>query len=164
MGPDGKPVKTPIGQPPPDASDNGGGRRGGIRQRVVEKKKEEYEDYADRMKALMELYVPPDKDRLELAVKEKRISLNAGAAGQAEIVIDGYYKPKDSMTIVFNKEQKQIMSISVASYLDDLSDAVNLTVRMSRLPDGVSHVDSAVLDGVSKQLKIATQNSNYQHI
>jgi hypothetical protein len=163
LGPDGKPVKTPINQPSAD-SENGGGRRGRVRQRVVEKKKEEFEEYADRMKTLMEQYVPPDKDRLELAVKEKRIDLNAGAAGQVQIVINGYYKPKDSMTIVFDKEQKQLVSIAVASYLDDPSDAVNLTVKMSRLPSGVSHVDSAVLDGVSKQLKVAIQNSNYQHI
>lgn len=165
MGPDGKPIKTPINQPSSDSSDNGGGgRRGRIRQRVVEKKKEEYKDYADRMKTLMEQYVPPDKNLLQKAVENKNITFNAGEAGQEQIVINGYYKPKDSMTIVFGKQQKQLVSIQVASYLDDPSDAVNLTVRMSRLPDGVSHVDSAVLDGVSKQLKVTTQNSNYQHI
>jgi hypothetical protein len=164
LGPDGKPVKTPVNQPSADSSDSGGRRGGRVRERVVEKKKEEYKDYADRMKTLMEQYVPPDKDRLQQAVENKNISLNAGAPGQVQIVINGYYKPKDSMTIVFDKEQKQLVSISVASYLDDPSDAVNLTVRMSRLPSGVSHVDSAVLDGVSKQLKVAIQNSNYQHI
>jgi GGDEF domain-containing protein len=163
LGPDGKPVKTPVNQPSSDSS-NGGGRRGGrVREHVVEKKKEEYAEYADRMKTLMEQYVPPDKDLLQKAIENKNISLKAGAPGQVQIVINGYYKPKDTMTIVFDQEQKQLLSIQIASYLDDPSDAVNLTVRMSRLPDGVSHVDSAVLDGVSKQLKVAIQNSNYQH-
>ncbi len=68
------------------------------------------------------------------------------------------------MTLVFDKVQKQLLDIQVASYLDDPKDAVNLTVKMSRLPDGVSHLDSAVLDGVSKQVKVAIQNSSYKHL
>ena len=32
---------------------------------VVAKKKEEYKDYADQMKALVQQYVPPDKDLLQ---------------------------------------------------------------------------------------------------
>ena len=164
LGPDGKPVKTPVNQPSSDSSGGGGGRGGRVRERVVEKKKEEYKDYADRMKTLMEQYVPPDKDLLQKAMENKNISLNAGAPGQVQIVITGYYKPKDSMTIVFDRQQKQLVSIQVASYLDDPSDAVNLTVQMSRLPDGVSHMNSAILDGVSKQLKVTIQNSNYQRL
>jgi hypothetical protein len=38
---------------------------------------------------------------------------------------------------------------------------MNLTGQFSRLPDGTNHVDSLMIDGVSKQLKIAIQNSNY---
>lgn len=48
--------------------------------------------------------------------------------------------------------------------MDDPKDAMNLTVKFSRLPDGTNHVDSMVLDGVSNQLNIAIQNSNYQHV
>jgi hypothetical protein len=48
--------------------------------------------------------------------------------------------------------------------MDSPKDAMNLTVTFSRLPDGTNHVDSLVMDGVSKQLNIATQNSNYQHV
>ena len=68
------------------------------------------------------------------------------------------------MILIFDKEQKQLVSLQIASWLDDPKDAMNLTVKMSRLPDGVSHVDSMVLEGVSKQLKVAIQNSNYQHL
>jgi hypothetical protein len=68
------------------------------------------------------------------------------------------------MTLVFDKDQKQLISVQVASYLGDPSDAVNLTVRISRLPDDTSHVDSDILEGVSKQLNLAIQNSNYQHM
>jgi hypothetical protein len=48
--------------------------------------------------------------------------------------------------------------------MDDPKDAMNLTVQFSRMPEGPNHVSSMVIDGVSKQLNIATQNSNYQHL
>jgi len=73
-------------------------------------------------------------------------------------------KPQDSMTLVFDKGQKQLLSLQIASYMDDPKDAMNLTVEFSRLPDGTNHVSNLIIDGVSKQLNIATQNSNYQHL
>jgi hypothetical protein len=43
-------------------------------------------------------------------------------------------------------------------------DEMNLTVTFASLPDGTSHVSNLVIDGVSKQLNIVIQNSNYQHV
>lgn len=166
-GPDGKPLKTPIdASPAPAAASSDGGRGGRLKQHVVEKKKEEYKDYADRMKNLMQRYVPPDKELLQQAVQNRNVALNpvAGSTSQVQLVFHDYVKPKDSMTLIFDKEHKQVVALQVASYLDDPSDAVNLAVKMARLPDGVSHVDSVVLEGVSKQIKVAIQNSNYQHL
>jgi hypothetical protein len=68
------------------------------------------------------------------------------------------------MTLVFDKTQKELLRLQIASYMDDPKDAMNLTVQFSRLPEGPNHVSSMVIDGVSKQLNIATQNSNYQHL
>lgn len=167
-GPDGKPQKTPIDQAAAASSAPaaGAGRGGRIKERVVEKKKEEYKEYADNMKSLMEQYVPPNKDLLQQAQQKGNISLAPvpGSSSQVQIVIHDYLKPKDSMTLIFDKEQKQMVGIQVASYLNDPQDAVSLAVKMARLPDGVSHVDSVVLDGVSKQINVAIQNSNYQHL
>src|SRR5215471_16265656 len=54
-GPDGKPQKTPIDAP--SAQADGGGKRGGrLKQHIVEKKKEEFEEDAERMKALISRY------------------------------------------------------------------------------------------------------------
>jgi hypothetical protein len=39
-----------------------------------------------------------------------------------------------------------------------------LTVQFGRLPDGTNHVSSMVVNGVSKQLNVAIQNANYQHV
>jgi len=160
LGPDGKPQKVSLDAPPEPPS---GGR---LKKHIVEKKKEEYADYADGMKALAQQYVPPSGELLQQAYAQGNITLGsvAGAPNAVQLVIHNYLKPQDSMTLVFDRTQKALLGLQIASYMDDPKDAMNLTVRFSRLPDGTNHVDGVVMDGVSKQLNIATQNSNYTHV
>jgi hypothetical protein len=68
------------------------------------------------------------------------------------------------MTLIFDRGQKQLLSVQITSYMDDPKDAMTLTVQFSSLPDGTSHVSNVVIDGASKQMNIAIQNSNYQHV
>ena len=160
LGPDGKSQKTSLDPPPEPPS---GGR---LKKHVVEKKKEEYKDYADQMKALAQQYVPPDKDLLQQAYQQGTITMGpvAGNPNGILLVIKNYLKPGDSMTLTFDKTQREILSVQIASYMDDPKDAMNLKVLFSRLPGGPNHVSSLVIDGVSKQLNVATQNSNYQRL
>jgi hypothetical protein len=160
LGPDLKPEKTSL-DPPADPPS--GGR---LKRHVVAKKKEEYKEYADQMKALAQQYVPPDKDLLEQARAQGNITLGTATSNPNEIqlIIHNYLKPGDSMTLVFDKTQKALVGLQIASYMDDPKDAMNLTVQFGRLPDGTNHVSSLVVDGVSKQLNIAIQNANYQHV
>jgi hypothetical protein len=160
LGPDFKPEKTSLDPPPEPPS---GGR---LKRHVVAKKTEEYKDYADQMKALAQQYVPPDKELLQQAYAQGNITLgpSGGAPNEIQLVIHNYLKPQDSMTLVFDKTQKELLRIQIASYMDDPKDAMNLTVQFSRLPDGTNHVSNMVIDGVSKQLNIAIQNANYQHV
>ena len=162
LGPDLKPQKTSL-DPPAEAASPSGGR---LKQHVVAKKKEEYKDYADQMKALAQQYVPPDKDLLQQAYAKGNIMVGpaAGSPNELQLVIHNYLKPQDSMTLVFDKVQKALLQVKIASYMDDPKDAMNLTVTFTKLPDGTNHVSNLVIDGVSKQLNVAIQNSNYQHV
>jgi hypothetical protein len=162
LGPDGKPQKTSL-DPPDQTAAPSGGR---LRQHVVAKKKEEYQDYAEQMKALAQQYIPPDGELLQKAYAQGNVTLGptAGSPNEIQLIIHNYLKPQDSMTLVFDKTKKALLSIQVASYMDDPKDVMNLAVQFSQLPDGTNHVASLVIDGVSKQLNIATQNSNYQHV
>jgi hypothetical protein len=162
LGPDLKPQKTSL-DPPAEAAAPSGGR---VKQRVVAKKKEEYKDYADQMKALAQQYVPPDKDLLQQAYAKGNFTLGpaAGNSNELQLIIHNYLKPQDSMTLVFDKTQKALLQVKIASYMDDPKDVMNLTVTFTSLPDGTNHVSNLVIDGVSKQLNIAIQNSNYQHV
>ena len=160
LGPDGKNQKTSLDAPPAPPS----GRR--LKQHVVEKKTEEYKEYADQMKDLAEQYLPPNKEQLQQAYERGNVTLGgeAGAPNELQIVIHNYQKPQDSMTLVVDRNQKELLRVQVASYMDSPKDAVNLTVQFSRLPDGSNQISNLTIDGASKQLNIATQNSNYQHL
>jgi len=160
LGPDGKPQKTSLDPP---AEPPSGGR---LKKHIVEKKKEEYKEYAEQMKVLAQQYIPPDKDMIQQAYAQGNISIipGGGLPSEIKLVFHNYVKPQDSMTLIFDKAQKQLLSLQIASYMDDPKDAMTLTVEFSRLPDGTNHVSNVTMNGVSKQLNLATQNSNYQHL
>jgi hypothetical protein len=167
LGPDLKPQKTSL-DPPNDASSSsqGGRLKRHVVAKKVAKKKEEYKEYADQMKALAQQYVPPDRDLLQQAASRGDITLGTtpGAGNNVQLVVHNYLKPNDSLTMVFDKTQKQLVSVQIASYMDDPKDAMNVTAQFSSLPDGTSHVSNVMVDGVSKKLNIAIQNSQYQHL
>jgi len=166
LGPDGKPQKTSL-DTAAAPEDQSGGRRGGrVKQHVIEKKKEEYQDYAERMKSLISRYVPPDRDAIQAAVAAGNVSLapEGGGSTLVKLAIKDYVKPGDNVTLIFDKAQKQLEQYAVATYLDDPSDAIKLTVNFDRIPSGPSHVSGVIVESVAKQLKIQTDNSQYSKL
>ncbi len=161
VGPDGQQQKTQIGgsQAPPPPS---GGK---FKQHVVAKKTAEFKDYGEQIADLAKQYTAPDPERLQAAFQAGNVSLQSGGGeGQIILVIKNYVKPGDSLTLTFNRQAKAIQSVQVASYLDDPSDAVTIAAQFAKLPDGTNHVTSTQINGVSKQLTVVTQNSNYQPV
>ncbi len=158
VGPDGQQQKTQIGGS--QAAPPSGGR---LKQHVVEKKTAEFKDYGEQIADLAKQYTQPDPQRLQAALQAGNISLvPGGGEGEIKLVIKNYVKPGDSLTLVFNRQQKGIQSVQVASYLDSPSDAVTIAAQFAKLPDGTNHVATTQINGVSKQLTVVTQNSNYQ--
>lgn len=146
-------------RPPPDQ----GGR---LKKHIVEKKKEEYKEYADQIKALIQQYVPPERNLLEQAHHKGNIMIGpaSNAQGEYSLVISNYVKQGDNMTLAIDKAQKKLTNLSIATYLDDPSEAVKVDVAFSSIPGGPNHVSSETINAVSKQMTIAIQNSNYQHL
>ena len=162
VGPDGKQQKMPIGAsqaaPPPPS----GGR---LKKHIVEKKTAEFKDYGEQIADLAKQYTQPDPGRLQAAFQAGNVSLQPGGGeGEVKLVIKNYIKPNDSVTLVFSKQQKAIQSVQVSSYLDDPKDAVTIAAHFAKLPDGTNHVSGTQIDGSSKQLRVVTQNSNYQPV
>jgi hypothetical protein len=160
IGPDGQQQKIELNpQAPPPPS---GGR---FKQRVVAKKTDEFQEYGQQIAALGKQYSQLDLSALDQAYQRGDISMQPNAAaGTISLIIKNYLKPGDSMTLVFDQQQKAIRAVQVASYLTDPKDAVTIAVQFAKLPDGTNHVSTNQVDGVSKQLGVMIQNSTYQPI
>ena len=138
-----------------------GGREGRLKERVVDKKKQEYQEYGQSIGALAKQYTTPDPDRLMQAKQGGNITLQSGG-GAVSLVIKNYVKQGDSVTFTIDPQTKQLQNVRVASYLNDPKDAVTISAEFAQLPDGTNHVASTLINGVSKQLTVNDQNSNYQ--
>jgi hypothetical protein len=158
VGPDGQQQKSEVNAAPP--AQPSGGR---LKRHIVAKKTAEFKDYGEQIADLARQYTRPDPGRLQQAFQQGNVLLQLGGGeGQVTLIIKNYFKPGDSVTLVFNREQKAVQSVRVSTYLDDPKDAVTIAARFAKLPDGTNHVTGTQVNGVSKQLTVVTQNSNYQ--
>ena len=153
----GKPQKTEIS----NQAAQSGGREGRVKQRVVEKKKEEYQEYGQSISALAKQYTTPNSEALMQAKQAGNISIRPGS-GTVSLVIKNYVKQGDSVTMTVSEQTHSPVSVQVDSYLSDPKDAVTISAQFAQLPDGTNHVATTTINGVSKQLGINDQNSNYQ--
>jgi len=163
MGPDGKAQKTPVD---PDSVSDDDRRTRGLRGRIKARKIDEYKEYGDSIKSLIQQYLPPDKDMLQQSYQQGNVLIGpvAGQPNQYRVVVNNYIKPGDSMTIVMDKATLSIVNLSIATYLTDASDAVKVNVEFVKMPNGGPfHAATETIDGVSKQLTIEILNTNYQH-
>jgi hypothetical protein len=159
VGPDGQQQKSEINAQPDQASG------GPLKRHIVAKKKAEFKDYGEQIADLARRYTQPDPERLQQAYQQGNISMQLGGGeNTTTLAIKNYIKPGDSVTLVFNKQNKAIQSVRVASYLDSPADAVTIAAQFAKLPNGINHVTGTQINGASKQLTVVTQNSNYQPI
>ncbi len=140
---------------------SGGGREGRVKEHAVEKKTEEYEEYGQQISALAKQYTTPNPEALMQAKQAGNISIQPGG-GTVSLVIKNYVKQGDSMTMTINEQTHSPVGVQVNSYLSDPKDAVTISAQFAQLPDGTNHVATTTINGVSKQLGINEQNSNYQ--
>ena len=135
----------------------------GLRGRIVANKKEELTTYMQSAVALVKSYVPPDPVKIQAVKDAGDVSVQlAGSGTEVKLAFANYLKPGDSLDVSINLTNNQMKGLSVASYLDDPSDAVNLGVIMSALPDGTVYASESTLDAPAKNLTVVVQNSGYQ--
>jgi hypothetical protein len=165
LGPDGKPQRTPID---PDSVSDSDRKARGLRGRIREKKIDEYKEYAQSIKTLVQQYLPPNSDMLQQSYQQGNVMIGpvgGGQPNQYRIVVSNYLKQGDNMTIVMDKSTLSLVSLSLSTYLTDSSDAVTVNVQFVRVPDGGPfHVSTETINGASKQLTIEIINTNYERM
>ena len=160
--PDGTPDETSLDRP---AFLDSGGVGSHVRKHD-DKKKEEYEEYVDQVKSLIHQYIPLQKDMLQQAYQQGNIMMEpqAGTPEEFRVVISNYVKKGDTMTLVMEEAQKDLVSVTIATYMDEPSDVATASAQFTRIPGGPQHVSSETINVVKKQLTILIQNSNYDRL
>ena len=155
--PDGTLQKVEIDASPPPKSPHG------LRGRIAENKKEEMTNYMQNAVALVKSYVPPDPAKLQAVADAGDLSIQPEASGEGvKLAFANYEKPGDSLDMSLNLVNNQPKGMSVATYLDDPSDAVTMGVVMGTLEDGTVYPETTTLDAQAKNLTVTVSNSEYR--
>jgi hypothetical protein len=157
-GPDGKVQKTPVVEPPPPE------KKRGLRGKIVAKKTGEMKEELEAAVALVQQYVPPSPDLMQVVMNAGTASISQAGPGAASLKFPGYVKKGDALTLTFDSTVKSLRQVEVNSWLDEPENAVTLKVTMQSIPDGISYPGSIVFSLPKRQLVVKITKSNYQKI
>ena len=157
-GPDGKVQKTPVVEPPPPE------KKRGLRGKIVAKKTGEMKEELEAAVALVQQYVPPSPDLMQVVMNAGTASISQAGPGAASLKFPGYVKKGDALTLTFDSTVKSLRQIEVNTWLDEPENAVTLKVTMQAIPDGISYPGSIVFSLPKRQLVVKITKSNYQKI
>jgi hypothetical protein len=157
-GADGKVQKTPVVQPPPPE------KKRGLKGKIVAKKTGEMKEELEASAALVQRYVPPAPDRLQVVINAGTASLGQAGPEMVAFTFPGYAKQGDALKITFDKAITALRQIDVKTWLEKPEEVVTLHVAMQSLPDGLSSPGSIVLTIASSQMEVRITKSNYQKL
>jgi hypothetical protein len=157
-GPDGKVQKTPVVQPPPAE------KKRGLRGKIVANKTEEMKEELQATVGLIQEYVPPAPDRIQVVMNAGTASLAQAGPQRVAFIFPGYVKAGDALTVTFDKAITALQQIDVKTWLDKPEEPATLSVAMKALPNGVSFPGSIVLKIVDRNLEVRVTKSNYQQL
>lgn len=157
-GPDGKVQKTPVVEPPPPE------KKRGLKGKIVAKKTGEMKEELEAAVALVQQYVPPSPDLMQVVMNAGTASISQAGPGAASLKFPGYVKKGDALTLTFDSNVKSLRQIEVNTWLDEPENAVTLKVTMQSIPDGISYPGSIVFSLAKRKLDVKITKSNYQKI
>ncbi len=157
-GPDGKVQKTPVVEPPPPE------KKRGLKGKMVANKTEEMKEELEAAVALVQQYLPPSPDMMQVVMNAGTASLSQAGPGRASLKFPGYAKANDALTLTFDSTVKSLQQIDVNTWLDEPDNAVTLKVTMAALPDGTSHPGTVVLAIPKSKVEVRITKSNYQKL
>ena len=157
-GPDGKVQKSPVVTPPPAE------KQRGLKGKIVAKKTGEMKDELESAVQLIQQYVPPSPDLMQVVMNAGTASIAQAGPGFAALTFANYVKSGDGLTLTFESAVKTLQQIDVRTWLDKPDNPVLLKVTMQALPDGTSHPGSVVLTIPDSKLEVRITKSNYQKL
>ena len=157
-GPDGKVQKTPVVEPPPPE------KQRGMKGKIVANKTAEMKEELEAAVALVQQYLPPSPDMMQVVMNAGTASLSQAGPGRVSLKFPGYAKANDALILTFDTTVKALQQIDVQTWLDKPDNAVTLKVTMNALPDGVSYPGAVVLGIPKSKVEVRITKSNYQKL
>jgi hypothetical protein len=157
-GPDGKVQKTPVVEPPPPE------KKGGLKGKMVAKKTEEMKEDLEAAVALVQQYIPPSPQMMQVVMNAGTASVSQAGPGRASLKFPGYAKANDALMLTFDTAVKSLQQIDVNTWLDEPANAVTLRVTMAALPDGTRYPGSVALAIPKSKVEVRITKSNYQKL
>ena len=157
-GPDGKVQKTPVVTPPPPQ------KKRGLRGKMVAKKTGEMKEELESAVALVQRYVPPSPDMMQVVMNAGTASLSQAGPGALTLTFPGYAKAGDALKLTFDSAVTALRQINVATWLEKPDEPVTLSVTLQSMPDGLSYPGSIVLSIPSSKIEVRITKSNYQKL
>jgi hypothetical protein len=157
-GPDGKVQKTPVVEPPPPQ------KQRGLKGKMIAKKTGEMKEELESAAALVQQYVPPSPDKIQVVMNAGTASLAQAGPGAVALKFPGYVKAGDGLSLTFDTNVKTLRRIDVATWLEKPSDTVTFQVAMQSLPDGTDYPGTITLTIPASQIQVRITNSNYQKL
>jgi hypothetical protein len=157
-GPDGTVQKSPVVEPPAAQ------KKRGLKGKIVAKKTGEMKEELEAAAALVQQYVPPRPDLMQVVMNAGTASIGQAGPGFAALKFPGYVKQGDALILTFESAVKALQQIEVDSWLDEPENTVNLKVTMQSLPDGTSYPGTIVLAMPKRQIEVRVTKSNYQKV
>jgi hypothetical protein len=157
-GPDGKVQKTPVVTPPPAE------KKRGLKGKVIAKKTGEMKEELESAAALVQHYVPPSPDKMQVVMNAGTASLSQAGPGAVALKFPGYEKSGDALTLTFDTAVKGLRQVNVATWLEKPDEPVTLNVTMQSLPDGLSYPGAILLSIPSSKIEVRITKSNYQKL
>jgi hypothetical protein len=157
-GPDGKVQKTPVVTPPPAE------KKRGLKGKMVAKKTGEMKEELQATVALIQQYVPPAPDMIQVVMNAGTASIGQAGPDRLAFTFPGYAKQGDALKITFDKAITALQQIDVNTWLDKPEEVVTLHVTMQTLPGGPSFPGAILLTIASNQLQVRITKSNYQKL
>jgi hypothetical protein len=131
---------------------------------VIAKKTGEMKEELESAAALVQQYVPPSPDKIQVVMNAGTASLSQAGPGAVTLKFPGYVKAGDGLSLTFDTNVKTLRRMDVTTWLEKPADVVTFQVVIQSLPDGTDYPGAITLAIPSSDIEVRITNSNYQKL
>jgi hypothetical protein len=113
--------------------------------------------------SLVKSYIPLDPTDMQAARRAGRIRVVVLQSGKrVRVDVLDYHKVGDEVGIEIDLAKNRILRVTVATYLDNITDVVTLNATMGQLSDGTAYPAAIMLEEPTRSLNVAVQDTGYR--